>query len=282
MALGGLVVARALAARTRGREAVEPHACCSSGSPWWLPLVVVLVMNLGRDPHVIGSPLVGRPAPAVHAASARRAASPSRSRACAAARWSSTSGPPGACPASRSTRLLVSSRAQPGRPRALRRCHLRGRARSRCATSWRGRARPTRRSSIPAAARRSPSASSACPRRTSSTPKGRSSPSTSGRSTRRRSSAEAAPGGARAVKRLRAGSRASSLRLRAARGRAGRARPGSEPSRVVGAPRGTRARGRCARRAHRRGGRPAALPGVPGPLGGRLARHDGRQHEGAR
>jgi len=28
-----------------------------------VPLVVVLVMNLGRNPHVIGSPLVGRPAP---------------------------------------------------------------------------------------------------------------------------------------------------------------------------------------------------------------------------
>lgn len=27
------------------------------------PLVAILVMNLGRDPHVIGSPLVGRPAP---------------------------------------------------------------------------------------------------------------------------------------------------------------------------------------------------------------------------
>ena len=27
------------------------------------PLVAVLVMNLGRDPHVIGSPLVGRIAP---------------------------------------------------------------------------------------------------------------------------------------------------------------------------------------------------------------------------
>jgi cytochrome c biogenesis protein CcmG/thiol:disulfide interchange protein DsbE len=27
------------------------------------PLVAVLVMNLGRNPHVIGSPLVGRPAP---------------------------------------------------------------------------------------------------------------------------------------------------------------------------------------------------------------------------
>ena len=51
-------------------EAAPPRP--SRLNPWVLgaglavvvPLLAVLVMNLGRDPHSIRSPLVGRPAPA--------------------------------------------------------------------------------------------------------------------------------------------------------------------------------------------------------------------------
>ena len=245
------------------------------------PLVAVLLLNLGRNPHVIGSPLVGRTAPEftlrplgggepVTLASLR-------GRPAVLNFWATWCVP---CfeehPLLREHAPAASATACASSVSSTRT------ARSRCAASWRGRARPTRRSSIPAAARRSPSACSACPRRTSSTPEGRSPPSTSGRSTPQSLAGEAAAGGARAMRRLRRWPRPFVLPARRSRARS-RTRPRRrEPARVVGAPRGQRARGRGARRAHRGGGRPAALPGVPGPLGGRLARHDGRQHEGRR
>ena len=69
-----------------------------------LPLLVILVVNLGRDPHVDRSPLIGRPAPAFSLArwaGARRSRLASLTRQ---ARGRRTSGRPGASRASRSTR----------------------------------------------------------------------------------------------------------------------------------------------------------------------------------
>ena len=54
----------------------------------------------------------------------------------------------------------------------------------------------------------------------------------------------------------------------------------AEPAGVVGAPRGQALAGAALDARTEDVGRPAALPGVPGAVGGRLARHHGGQHEG--
>ena len=69
---------------------------------------------------------------------------------------------------------------------------------------------------------------------------------------------------------------------RAARARAARSRAGRPSPRASSAPPRGRALAGAALDARTEDvGGPAALPGVPGAVGGRLARHDGRQHAGA-
>lgn len=50
------------AAKPDERRALNPRVLLA-GLAVVVPLVLVLLVNLGRNPHVIGSPLVGRPAP---------------------------------------------------------------------------------------------------------------------------------------------------------------------------------------------------------------------------
>ena len=68
--------------------------------------------NLGRDPHASRSPLVGTARAALHLRRRRRRRGCPLRCAARAGPWSSTSGPPGACPASRSTRCWSQRRAR--------------------------------------------------------------------------------------------------------------------------------------------------------------------------
>ena len=133
--------------------------------------VAVLVANLGPRPaRDRARRWSGRPRP-LSRCGRWAAGAPVASRACGASPWSSTSGRPGACPASRSTRCSWRGPRARAR-RAVPRRRLRGQRGRRAAPSWRSRAAPIRRCSTTTAAPRSRTASPACPRHISSTPQG--------------------------------------------------------------------------------------------------------------
>ena len=300
MALGGLVAlvpaaprareatapAAAAAPRSRPRAAEprgEPPRPARRASRWWCRSSACCSLNLGRDPHAIGSPLVGRPAPAFALrAGGRRRAGDAR----VAAR-------PAGGPQLLGHLVRALLRGAPGcwcaRPAALGdRVQFLGVVYEDEEEQVRGfLARQGER--LPVAPRsrqprpRSPTASSACPRRTSSTPRAGSPRSTSGRSTRRRSPRSSRRRGARAVTRpLGSLRRAAGLAL-AAVGLVAAHAPAQEPA-APPIPRASSGR-RAAARSHGAAldartdevAGAAALPGVPGPLRGRLARDHGRR-----
>ncbi len=202
------------------------------------PLVAVLVMNLGRDPHVIGSPLVGRAAPDFAlqpmGGGAPVTLASLRGQPVVLNFWATW-----CVPCFEEHPVLVGAARRLGeKVRFIGVIYEDSEEGVKSFLARQG--SPTRRSSTPAAARRSRTGSSACRRRISSTPRAGSPRSTSGRSTSRRSrSSWPRPESPREAPRA--------ARGRAAARRASRTRPGAGREAAI---RRASSAGRKARRSH--------------------------------